>query len=173
MDFNATTIVRYPIEVVWQAMRDKLPEIARNIDDIESITVDKRRKLPDGKLEVINIWKASPKLPSIILNQLKPEMMIWTDSAIWDENCRSCNWTIDPHYFSKKIVCQGSTTFEEALGGNGTRLTLRGNIYINASKGLSGTADGVIGKVIESVLTKILPSNFAKLAKAIAIHIEK
>ena len=173
MDFKTLSIIKQPPKVVWQTMRDHFPDIARLVDEVESITVKSRDQITYGKMEVVNIWKAAPQLPTVIEQYIKPEMLTWTDTAIWDEEKMVCNWTIDSHYFREKMDCKGITKFEPAIGGRGCRLTFQGNIYWDGSIPITfGVMDGMISKALESIMGKMVPNNFRKLTSAIETYIE-
>ncbi len=168
MEFKTVSIIKQPPAIVWATMRDQLPEIVELVDEVDSIVVQSRKKTSDGNLEVINIWTARPQLPDMIARFVKPEMLAWSDIATWDEKTMICNWKIDSHYFREKMDCTGSTKFEKAIGGRGCRLTFQGNIYWDGSVPMSfGVMDGMVSKALESVIGKMVPGNFQKMASAI------
>lgn len=173
MEFKTVSIVKHPPLTVWETMRDHYPEIADLVDEVDSITVHSRQKTPSGTLEVVNIWKANPQLPPIITDYIKPEMLTWTDTAIWDEQKMTCNWTIDSHYFREKMDCKGFTKFEPAIGGRGCRLTFQGSIYWDGGVPITfGVMDGMVSKALESIISKLVPNNFQKLTTAVEKYIE-
>ena len=174
MEFKTINILKHPPELVWETMRDYFPDIAELVDEVDSITVQSRIPGKSGVLQVINIWKADPPLPDVIVKYIKPEMLSWTDTALWDEQTKICNWTIDSHYFKEKMDCKGFTQFESALGGRGCRLTFQGNIYWDGEIPLSlGIMDSMVSKTVESILSKMVPNNFRKITSGVESFIEK
>jgi hypothetical protein len=174
MEFKTLSIIKHPPKLVWDTMRDHFPNIADLVDEVESITVQSREKIPSGKLKIESIWKAAPQLPSIIVNYIKPEMLTWTDIAVWDEQNMICNWTIDSHYFKEKMDCKGYTKFDSAIGGRGCRMTFEGAIFWDGGVPLAlGAMDGMVSKALESIMSKMVPNNFQKLTTAVAAFIEK
>ena len=173
MEFKTIAVVKFPIEEVWETMRDQLPMLSEFLEDIESITVQDKQEEQKGNLRVINIWQASPKLPSIIADRIKPEMLVWTDTAVWKEKTLTCDWIIDPHYFSGKVACQGNTRFEPAIGGRGTRITFAGDLKIDTSLGVSNMMGDLISKGVETILVKVIPNNFSKLSGAITRYLSE
>lgn len=173
MEFKSLSVIKHPAEKVWLTMRDHLHEITEFVEDVESIKVQNRMSEPDGLIKVVNIWTASPKLPSFVVDKIKPNMLMWTDTAMWDESKLACNWEIDSHYFKEKMSCLGTTTFESAIGGRGCRLMFRGEIHFEGRIITSGRFDGMISKTVENVIGKVIPNNFRKVTHAVGSLIER
>lgn len=173
MDFKSVTVVKAPVETVWGAMRDDLPEIAALLDDIESVTFVEREPVEPGVVRIVNIWQAAPNLPAAVARHVSPEMLAWTDTATWMNETRTCAWTIEPHYARDYMHCSGATRFEPAIGGRGTRITFRGEIgWAREGEGPKGL-EGLFNRGIETVLPRVIPSVFQKLTKAVARHLEE
>ena len=173
MEFKTLSIIKHPINIVWTAMRDHYVEIVAFVDEVDSIHSISRKKITPKKMEVVNIWKADPPIPEIISKQIKKEMLSWTDTAIWDEEKMICRWKIDSHYFKEKMNCKGFTKFEPAIGGRACRLSFQGSIDWDGNLPLSfGMADSMIAKTLESIISKVIPNNFRKLASGVAAFIE-
>ncbi len=168
MEFKSISIVKHPTETVWANMRDHFPQIGELIDDLEYIKVQSVTPQANDILEVVNHWKAAPKIPDFITQYIKPEMMSWTDIARWNEQEQICQWRIESHYFREQMDCTGSTRFEPALGGRGCRLTFAGRIEWEGSPFRSlGIMDGMISKTIESVMGKMIPNSFRKVTQGV------
>lgn len=174
MKFQTLALVKHPLPRVWKAMRDELPLLASRIDDIESITTTQRSESP-GQISIVNIWRARPTLPEMLAKHVDTASLAWTDRAVWDEESKTCRWSIEPHVFSGHFECRGETRFEPAMGGRGTRITFSGEAEIKF--GLFG--DGV-RKVLEDTLFKgamgfvqdIISKNFRKIATALEKHLD-
>lgn len=85
MNFKTVSIIKFPVDTVWDAMLHHLPDIAQEVDDLESITEIRRTKQSKGVIKVESVWKAKPKLPGMVMKYIKPDMLEWTDSATWRE----------------------------------------------------------------------------------------
>ena len=81
MDFKSTETLKFPIALVWATMRDQLPDIASAQDDIEYVKVKVRKRETPKCTHVVSNWKSAPKLPGLVKNLIKPDMLIWTDDA--------------------------------------------------------------------------------------------
>ena len=85
MNFKTISIIKFPVDVAWNTMMNHLPDIAKDVDDLESITEIERTPLPGEITRVINVWKSKPKLPAMVIKYINPDMLAWTDTATWNE----------------------------------------------------------------------------------------
>src|ERR1039457_6044608 len=131
MRISSVSVLKHPRESVWVAIRDRLPEVVLLLDDIESVTVESRKELPDGTVDLVNIWKAKPKLPAIVTGYIKTEMLAWTDRAEYRPRSYECVWRMEPHFLAERIRCSGVTRYEPAMGGRGTRVTFEGDLVLS------------------------------------------
>ena len=174
MKFQTLALAKHPLPRIWGAMRDELSQLARHLDDIESITATERTESPEQIL-IVNIWRAKPKLPEILARHVDTTKVAWTDRAVWDEKSKICRWRIEPHVFSSYFDCRGDTRFEPAMGGRGTRITFSGEAEIKIE--LVGNG---VQKVIEDTLLKgamsftqgIISKNFRKIVDALETHLD-
>jgi len=164
MQFKTVAIVKHPLETVWDVMQNKLPEIAEWVDDIEEIKACERGLSDSGDEIVIHEWKAAPPLPDFVKSWVQPDMLTWTDSAVWKQESKSCHWVIESHYFRDKMSCSGITSYQPALGGKGCRLNFEGTLKWNPGAGVAGA---VVLQGMETILSALIPSNFRKLAAAV------
>jgi len=171
METKTISMIRHPLEVVWTAMRDHLPEIAVNVDDVESVRLESRTETADGSTIITNIWQARPKLPALLAARLKPEMFRWTDRAEWSQRDHTCRWQIDPHYFGGRIACHGSTRYDPAMGGRGTRLTFTSEFRLGQN-GKPGALEDVVLRGAESLLQGLIPKNFQKIVTALTAQLD-
>lgn len=170
-EFKTLSVIKYPIEVTWEKMRDNLPEIVEFLDDIEKVLEKDRIVNKSNIVNIINIWYASPKIPSLIKNYIKSEMLTWTDNASWDENIFQCNWTIKPHAFADHVECKGITKFESAIAGRGTKITFSGFIDLSSADIKTALLGGITFNLIESFIVKLIPNNFIKLTNALSSYL--
>ena len=175
MNFKTISIIKFPVDIAWDTMLHRLPDIAKDVDDLESITEIERITLQGEIIKVVNVWKSKPKLPAMIVKHINPEMLTWTDTALWKEKEKTIEWKIRSHHFYEEMQCSGTTVFETALGGKGCRLTFSGSLEWKG-KVLSlnlGIFDSTIAKTVEGVLTQMIPSNFRKITEVMSKYIEK
>ena len=171
MEFHSVQTVKHPLPTVWATMRDQLPEIASQQADIDYVKVEKRSKKGTTSVHVLSTWKSNPPLPSMIKNFIKPEMLIWTDDALWDNASTICQFTITTHYKVEEIACTGSIIFE-AAGSKSTKITYSGAFTITKTKKSSIFMTGLVIKGIETVARTIIENNFNRVVKAMVANIE-
>lgn len=175
MNFKTISIIKFPVDTAWNTMMNRLPDIAQDVDDLESITEVERTPLPGGTTRIVNIWKSKPKLPSMVIKYINPDMLAWTDTATWQAHEKIVSWEIRSHHFHEEMYCKGRTVFEPAMGGKGCRLTFSGSLEWKGkvlSVGL-GIFDSTIARAVEGVLTQMIPSNFRKITEVMSKYLEK
>jgi hypothetical protein len=166
--FKSVMIVKYPLDLVWLTIRDRLPELVPLLDDVKQITVLERVEQADGRVHMVNLWQAKPQLPAFLASEIKPEMMAWTDRADWQPASYECHWRIEPKFLPELTACSGLTSYQPAMGGRGTRITFEGALDLNA-RNLS-SVPSLVGdtllKGVEAFATSLIPKNFRKLTEA-------
>ena len=173
--FKTMIVVKHPKPKVWEAMRDRLTEMAPFLDDVSSIKQLDRKDLANGKVLLTNLWKADIEIPEAIRAILHASDVSWLDRAEWFEPRSRCEWQIEPQFFTEHIKCSGTTLFESAIGEQGTRITFEGTIEI-ALSGIRGVPNFMLGtatKAIESLVTTLIPKNFQKMATAMSNLLEQ
>ena len=169
MKIKSISILKHPRAEVWTTIRDRLPEVVPFIEDIESVTVQSREKTPDGVVRLVNVWRAKPKLPAIVNNYIKPEMLAWTDRAEYQAKKFECAWRTEPHFFTERIKCSGVTRYEPALGGRGTKVTFEGDLELSVHNlpGVPAIFESTLARGLETFVTALIPKNFRNLIEAV------
>lgn len=173
--FQTVEVVRIPLAEMWRAIRDRLDELVPHLDDIRSVTVEHREELPDGTLNLVNLWRAQSNIPAVLNSVIKPEYLAWTDRASWNPATNVCTWKIELHFDRERTRCHGTTAFEPALGGRGTRVTFAGEFGLDA-KGMRGVPtmlESTVESAVESFVTSLIPRNFRKLVHVAADVVSK
>jgi hypothetical protein len=173
MQFKTISLIKYGIVNVWTTMRDDLPDLAKMMEDIESIT-EEERKNSSAICYVVNTWKSAIKLPQSIKTHFGTDLFVWTDRAEWDNETHVCKWTIELHRFRDSIRCHGSTTFETAMGGLGTKITFSGDLDWNSQKlaGLTGLFGETVLMMAENIVQNAIQKNFRKIAETITKYLD-
>jgi hypothetical protein len=162
-EFSSFTMIREPLDRVWSTMRDRLPEVAASMKDLERIEVLERSESTEGTC-FVNRWIARQKVPTFLRGALGSETISWLDRASWHESRRVCQWTIEPAVLSGYIDCGGSTSYRTAMAGRGTRVNFEG--YFDLKPGFAGVLppalEPMIGGFVESVVSTMIPRNLAR-----------
>jgi len=173
--FKSVTIVKYPLDLVWITIRDRLSELAPFMDDIEKVICLEREEQPDGTIRLVNLWQVNPKLPALRVADLSPEALAWIDRAEWQVHNYECSWRIESHLLPEHIQCLGRTRYEPAIGGRGTRITFEGQLEMTTHNlaGVPFFLDGTLLKGIELLATTLIPKNLRKLTEAVSVFLDK
>ncbi len=168
--FKSVIMVKHPRDKVWLTIRDHLAEIVPHLDDVGSITTEQREEQADDVLQLVNLWKADIDIPAILTSMIDPDSLRWTDRASWHAQDYQCHWQIEPHFFADRIHCSGTTTYEPAIGGRGTRITFAGQLEVSTHNlpGLPALMEKGADKAVEALVTTLIPKNFRKVTDALS-----
>ena len=166
--FHCLVGLRQPPDRVAAAIRDRLPEIAPDLDDVAAIRTVERTERPDGGWTLVNEWRVTPKLPAALDSHIRPDMLGWLDHADWSADLILCRWRIEPYFMAGAIRCTGETRFEPAMGGRGTRAIFDGTFDIDAAALASVPAvwRRPAAAAAELLVGTLIPKNFRKTADA-------
>jgi len=166
--FQSFTMIRQPLDRVWTAMRNRLPEIAARMEDLDSIVVLERSIEADGRLRFTNRWNAKQEVPAFLQAALGGKAINWIDRALWDDALRQCSWSIEPSVLPGHIECGGTTSYESAMAGRGTRVSFEGYFSLKPGflEGLPGTFEPAIVAFGETVVSSVIPRNLARAVAA-------
>lgn len=169
-NFKSVIIIKHPRDKVWLAIRDNLSDLVPHLDDVASITTEKREKQADDVLLLVNLWKADIAIPAVLTSMIDPDSLRWTDRAAWNEQEYKCHWQIEPHFFADRISCNGTTSYEPAIGGRGTRITFEGQLEVSTHNlpGLPAILEKGADSAVEMLVTTLIPKNFRKVTDALS-----
>lgn len=167
--FKTLVVAKHAPDLVWTTIRDRLPELTRFIDDIEEITIGTRKSKPGGSMLLVNEWRAKVRIPSMLSSVITRDMLVWTDRAEWREKTRECRWEIEPHFRPEMMICKGTTLYEPAIGGRGTRVTFHGTLDITRPELLPvpSSMRRLVATGVESFIASLIPKNFQRLVSAL------
>lgn len=166
--FRTVVLIKQPLETLWATVRDRLPEIAALLDDIESVDVMDRELVADGRVRLVNRWTSAQRVPALLQGRLGTGPISWIDRNEWDDSTRSCTWRIEPSILTDQIRCVGTTVYEPAMGGRGTRVAFSGEFELasGAVRGIAGPLELPVSAFIESVVTILVPRNLHRVMEA-------
>jgi len=166
--FRDLVVVKQPMEIVWVCVRDRLPQLAEQLDDLERIEVLEREQLGPGQVRLVNRWHSSQKIPRLLQQRLGAGAVSWLDRNEWDDNTRICRWAIEPSILAEHIRCAGTTSYQPAMGGRGTRIAFAGEFDMapGALRDLAGPLEKPLSAFVESIVTIFIPKNLRKVMDA-------
>jgi hypothetical protein len=164
MNMKQIAMIQQPRALVWTTMRDCLPELAANLDDIESVATISRSEDKFGVLTVENAWRARPNLPPVIAKHVSRDMLAWTDTAQWFGDRYETHWVITPQALAERLRCAGTTQYLEAMGGRGTRVAFEVNAeMLPGATTAQFDESGPLFKALQSTVITLLCKNFRRL----------
>jgi len=93
MRIHADSIVRHPLQIVYAAYRDRLPDIARTMPDVREVQVISREVGDPGPV-LHNLWIADRDVPRVVAAVVRPEMLRWDDYARWNDAETHVDWRL-------------------------------------------------------------------------------
>lgn len=166
MKIESESLIAHPVEAVFEAYRDRLPEVVPYLDDIREIVVESRRE-GDGVVTLHNVWSSDKDIPAVASKFIKPEHLSWDDHAQWSVAETRCQWRIEPRAFQDAFRCSGTTTLIPE--GDRTRVRLAGELTIDAAKvrGVPKFLAKTVGPQIEKFIVALIKPNLEKTNVAI------
>jgi hypothetical protein len=166
--FRTVAVVRAPVDALYVFMRDRLPEVVPDLQDIRSVRVLERRKGRDGSVHLVNEWRAATRLPSSLGGILRADDLGWLDRAVYGNTNGVCRWQIEPFFLRDHIRCEGTTTYEPAMAGRGARVTFQGRFELDSAavQRHVGLLHQPVTRLVESIVTTLIPRNFRRMIDA-------
>jgi hypothetical protein len=163
------TKIDHPREVVFKTLRDRLPEIVEYMPNITAIDVVERHEPRADVVEFVNVWRGDASIPSLAKPFIKPDMIRWTDYAIWDESEWICDWRTETAFMTDRVDCSGRNRYEEVDGGIHTRLLIDGELNIDTANfpGVPKLVARRAAPVIEKFIVGLITPNLKGTAKAV------
>ena len=172
MKFTIVDEIPFSLEQVFEAHRDKLPQMVDRMPNIDRIVVESREE--DGDItRLVNVWHAAETdIPAIARAFISKDMLRWTDRAEWDAGERTAQWNIELGFLPGAIICRGENTFESYT--DHTRITMEGELIIHAEKipGVPKLLAGKIGPTIEKFVVGLIEPNLRETNKVVAAYLE-
>ncbi len=172
-EFKSVAMAKHPRDRVWSVTRDALSEVVPYLDDIERVLVESRTEGTGGTVAIVNQWKAKAAIPTPLTSIIKPDMLCWTDRAVWDPRDHVCSFRIETRFFPDSVRCTGVTRYEVAMGGRGTRVSFRGSLEVSA-KGLPGVPaflEPTVSKGVETFVAALIPNNLRKVVDGVEAYL--
>jgi hypothetical protein len=165
------SVIAHPVDKVFEAYRDRLPEVAAYLDDIREIVIKEREEL-DGAVRFHNVWSSDKEIPAVAQKFIKPEALNWDDHAKWFEADKRCEWRIETRAFTEALKCGGGTRL--IAEGDKTRVVLDGELTLDVAKikGVPRFLAKTIGPQVEKFVVALIKPNLEKTNQAIAAFLD-
>lgn len=155
----------FPLDLVYETLRDKLPEIAEGLPNVKKVDVESREE--EGNIiRFVNRWHGVGEIPKAVKAIIKPDMLSWIDRAVWNADDHTCHWQLEVQFFRDNIRCAG-VNYYKPLGKDRTAIEITGNLDISV-KGIRGVPRLLENKLsvqIEKFLGKMVTPNLSNVNK--------
>ena len=173
MRIRSESRIHHPVERVYRAYRDKLPEIAPYIPDVREIRVLERAEREEG-VYLLNLWEGEVDLPALVRSVVRPEMLRWHDHAEWNDADRVVDWRIELPAFDQQVRCAGRNRFE-ADGPDATRVVLSGDLEIRVDRipGVPRSLGRRLAPKVEAFIVKLITPNLTRVNASLERYLDE
>ena len=171
MKLEVSVVLPFPRERVFNTYRDKLPDLSRYLPNVRSIQQLERNDA-GNVAKMLNRWRGGGEVPAVARSFLSEDLLQWDDHATWDAAAWTCHWRTEVSAFKDAVRAEGLNTFEE-VGPSSTRLTIRGDIEVDAMKvrGVPRLLAGGVGATIEKFLVATIRPNLVSVAEGLGKYL--
>lgn len=165
MELYSRDELDFPLDLVYETLRDNLAEIAHGLPNVKKIDIESREE--EGcVVRIVNRWHGVGEIPKAVQTMVKPEMLSWIDRAVWNADDHTCQWQLEVQFFRDNIRCSG-VNYYKALGKDRTMIEITGNLDISV-KGIRGVPrllEKTLSSKIEKFLGKLITPNMGNVNK--------
>ncbi len=173
MDISHDSLIRHPRDLVFRTYRDHLTALVPLIPNVASIQVEERTEEGD-RVSLVNHWRAQGTVPRAAQGIIKPEMLTWTDRALWNEEEWSCAWEFETHFLPGKIQSRGKNYFISLPDGT-TRVEIRGSLRLpeNGLPGIPNLLARSLVPQIERFVVALVTPNMVKVTDGLEQYLNE
>ena len=167
MRIDISVEIPFSRRAVFEAYRDKLPELVPYLENVRAIIVTSRSE--EGHLvKLVNRWKGGGEIPAVVRKFLSEDLLEWDDHATWDSQAFRCNWQTVVPAFRESVDAKGFNTYVEK-GPSLMQLTISGELKVDAAKirGVPRILAGTVSPAVEAFLVGRIKPNLIAVAKGV------
>ena len=171
MKIHSESRISHPRPLVYATYRDRLPEVAPFMNDINPITVVSREQTSGGA-RLLNRWQASTEIPKIVQRFVTPDMLCWDDHAEWHDDAFACDWTLTIPAFPEQVRCSGRNRFIDE--GGHTRVILSGELHVDAARipGVPRMLARTVAPQVEKFIVRLITPNLEKVNHSLGAFLD-
>lgn len=167
MELRVDTVLTHPLDAVYAAYRDRLPDLVEYLPNVESIQVAEMRR-EGSRLHLVNDWKAVAEIPAVAERFVRPDMLRWRDIAEWHDDDHSVRWRFEMAFLREAIRVEGLNHFV-AEGPDRTRLSIRGILELDGTRipGLPSFIGKRVAPQVERFVVNLVQPNLVRTAEGV------
>lgn len=173
MKIEANEQLTHPAQLVFETVRDKQPELAAIMPNVETVEVLEQRR-EGSVVHIYNRWQGSKRdVPAVIRPFASKDLAAWFDRAAWDDETLSCAWEIEAIVGREMFSCRGNTTIRPREGG--CSFELRGELKVDPNK-VPGVPRFLARKLqgpLERFIVNAVSPNLTSVASAVQKYLDE
>lgn len=179
MHFEETSRVTQPASLILETMIENMQAIVPFLDNIESIDLQSREVLGDGRIKIVRRWQGmSDSVPSALRPFVSRELMGWIDTAFWTPAEYKVEWaqSMCSASVAKLYECSGINYFEPHPEDpeHDTRIRITGDLAVFPEQlGIPSFLGRRLAPQVESFVVSLLTPNLMGLAKGLQGYFDK
>jgi len=154
-----------PADRVYPLVRDEMPLILPYLPDVEEIIRVSYARESDTRVRIVNTWRAKNKIPAKVQRFLPPNLLTWTDRALWKDDEYCVDYELEGYGYSVK----GTNWFRPDEGGTVLKVTGEVTIYPEKFK-VPRIVFKRVFPMIENTIKAALQPNLTSLARGLKAY---
>lgn len=172
MEITVDARVPYPRAQVFEAMREKMPDLVPFLPNVDAVEVKSRDDAEPGTIKLVNLWRAAKtEVPTVARPFIDPSRLNWLDHAVWTEADWTCRWRLEVGFMTERTKVGGTTTYTED-GPTATLVRMRGNLELDLKGLLPGFVARSAQPKVEAFVVKLIQPNFEKTVDALTRYLD-
>ena len=160
--------VTYDRDTVYTTFRDNLVELLPYLPTVKAIEQKSYDRADDTTVNIVNVWHAADEdIPAVASKFIKPEMLMWTDTATWRDDEYSVEWDMEVGFMQAAVSCTGKTTYSQK--GDQTQVHILGDLKVDAKQipGVPRLLAGKVGDAVEKFVVKMITPNMTEVNRGV------
>lgn len=152
----------------YNAATSDFPGIVDYVPNLARLETLERAPTGDGRERGLYEFHAKSPLPPVVQSIIRPEMLSWKQTLIYDPARLRIDWTVHPFFFPEQIHCHGITEFQDTGPGR-SRVRVTGEFFIQPLP-IPAFPNAFIVKVsalLEAAAGKLIEPNLRQFYRAI------
>jgi hypothetical protein len=174
MKIDETQALTHPARLVFETLRDKTPELASIMPNVERVEVLERREEPPV-VHLYNKWQATNNdVPAVVRPFVKKELLSWFDRAAWDETALLCRWQLESVIGRECFTCAGTTRISAGDDPARSIFTISAELRVNPDH-VPGVPRFLARKIqdpLERFIGGAIRPNLTKIASAVQRYLD-
>ena len=150
-----------------------MPDIAAHIPNVDRIEVLERQEPSASEVRLVNHWFAVSDIPTAVKGFIKPDMLAWKDTAVWNVDDHTVEWELETFFFSELVSCSGRNQFKETADG-ATEVHVLGDLSLDHAKVtmVPKPMRKRLARELEKFVVKLIGPNLGNAAQGVQKYLD-